>query len=336
MGQASAANRRRHDPGQSWTSWTEMSVAIAGLARVLREPDDMKAASPQPQGKAAFLMSSQQRLALATITAFAVTSMALVALGGGTTAGLSAMLTGSLATTASTASASSLGLPAAVAALAAATAAGRSVWLWRGDGTIESGAYVSSKVDYASHTTAEPLMGKQEPSISDPDSSRSTEIPESIAPAESDEELSQGSSPHLKRRDPFKGHRQQLLLAARKRTASWVALLIRGFDVTADGERCEMRLQGPSWKKLTVGKQVFPLVRLGLRLEEGLLRLVANDAESDDVGERVVDIEPDVADWALELALALKALRAEADTGAGIGDWEERPADNLKRPPPAE
>lgn len=141
-----------------------------------------------------------------------------------------------------------------------------------------------------------------------------------------------GSQALQKPRDPFKGHRQRLLAAARKRTASWVALLIRGFDVRADGNTVSIQLQGPSWRRLAVGSESLSLVSIAFRLEGNELRLVTEEA----AGERVITLELEDDSWALELALALKTLRAEADTGGGVCAWGERPADELKRPPPVE
>jgi len=293
---------------------------------------DVEGASASKAGSA---LSSRARVALDTSTALVAASLALAALGGGSAVGLDALLIGS-------SGASAVSTATAIAALVAATAAAGSAWVYRGghgagDGCAES----FSKAGSNWFTAAEPLMTKQDGGI---DSSRSTEYAETTVRTESstetEEAITEEVAKPLKRRDPFKGNRQRLILAARERTASWVALLIRGFDVTADGERVEMKLQNPRWSKLMVGDQVFPLVSMGLRLESEFLQLVSSGDDGVSLGEldgeRVVTIELDKSEWCLELAVALKALRAEADTGAGIGAWGDRPADHLKRPPPAE
>lgn len=75
---------------------------------------------------------------------------------------------------------------------------------------------------------------------------------------------------------------------------------------------------------------------VAFRLEGELLHLVVSDLDGSAAGERAITIELDERGWVLELTLALKTLRAEADSGAGISAWGGRPADQLKRPPPAE
>jgi len=83
---------------------------------------------------------------------------------------------------------------------------------------------------------------------------------------------------------------------------------------------------------------ILPLVGLGLRLKNRRLHVVHNGGGGDGGSKHeqtlLIELESDIE--ALELALALRLLRAESDSGAGVLDWGERPADNLKRPPPAE
>lgn len=284
------------------------------------------------------VFSLRPRLVVAATAALAATSLAFALLGGGTAVGLGSFLSGS------TLGASLVGsvgaVPAAaLAAVAAATAAAGSSFLRRPGGDAEK----ASKVVSAWGAAAHPLMAKQSPE-SGGDSLRSTELAESTERAEPTEEGKEEDEQQeevqevtpMKRRDPFKGHRQRLLMAAQKRTASWVALLIKGLAVTVDDERIELRLQGSRWHKLGIGKEIFPLMSLAFRLEHGLLSLAISTNEDDVEGERVIALELDDNKWSLELAVALKTLRGEADSGAGISAWGGRPADRLKRPPPAE
>lgn len=286
------------------------------------------------------VFSLRPRLVVAATAALAATSLAFALLGGGTAVGVGSLLSGS--GIGATFGGSVGAVPAAaLAAVAAATAAAGSSFLRRPGGDVEK----ANKVDSGWGAAAHPLMAKPSPE-SGGDSLRSTELAESTERPEPTEEsqeqeeeqerVAQEAETSMKRRDPFKGHRQRLLMAAQKRTASWVALLIKGLEVTVDDERIELRLQGSRWHTLGIGKEIFPLMSLAFRLEHGLLSLAVSTNEDDVEGERVIALELDDNKWSLELAVALKTLRGEADSGAGISAWGGRPADRLKRPPPAE
>jgi len=149
-------------------------------------------------------------------------------------------------------------------------------------------------------------------------------------------------------RDPYpRGSlkRSALLRSAQKRVTSWVTVLVKGVVLTVNGEPSELRLTQPGRTHLSIGSEnasVLPLVGLALRLEGPVLRLVvAALPQAGGVGggeDRTfaIEFDSDEVDMALELALTLKTLRANADSGAGVLAWGERPADSLKRPPPAE
>lgn len=124
---------------------------------------------------------------------------------------------------------------------------------------------------------------------------------------------------------------------ARKCITSWVAALNIGVQAPVDGEPQTLKLPHPASRLLLIGERELPLVGMGLRLEgRALLLAFAGD---DGSKEFVIRVELASEVRAVELAVTLKALRAECDNGAGIADWGERPADHLQRPsppPPAE
>jgi len=255
------------------------------------------------------------------------------------------------------------------AGLAAATAAatatvGSYAWNHRGESKPDSS--LGSKVLETKLSQAQPLVEKEGPDGSD--SGRSTEVPASTARsevedpeqaevrnedshAEEDNEEEQAitySDAELKaldkrkKRDPLKGLRTKFLLAARKRTASWVTVLVHGVEMVVNGELTELKLQRPRWTMLQIGKEVFPLAGIALQLDAEVLKLVVANSElnqldgAQDKDARVFCLTMESAYAAMELALALKTARASADTGAGIGAWGDRHPDSLKRPPPAE
>lgn len=157
---------------------------------------------------------------------------------------------------------------------------------------------------------------------------------EEHAQAGEDELLSQSKQ---KARDPYRGRRQLLLPEVRKNATSWQMGLFYGSNMVVNGEVCEVKLE-PRDKRLWIAEESLPLVGLAIRLDEAHLHLVVAVDESP-TGEKDFLVElPTVRD-ALEMAVALKALRASADDGSGVADWGDRPTDMVKRmrrPPPAE
>eukprot|EP00747_Dinoflagellata_sp_TGD_P165866 gnl/TRDRNA2_/TRDRNA2_187820_c0_seq1.p1 gnl/TRDRNA2_/TRDRNA2_187820_c0~~gnl/TRDRNA2_/TRDRNA2_187820_c0_seq1.p1 ORF type:complete len:360 (-),score=76.99 gnl/TRDRNA2_/TRDRNA2_187820_c0_seq1:83-1162(-) len=128
--------------------------------------------------------------------------------------------------------------------------------------------------------------------------------------------------------------RAVLMSKVRKRAASWVTILIRGVELVVNSDLKEVKLNHPRCDKLLIGEEAVSLVATALQLEGEVLTLaISDDAEG---CKRAFKIELENLDMALEMTLALKILRANADTGAGIADWGERPADRLERPLPAE
>jgi hypothetical protein len=216
--------------------------------------------------------------------------------------------------------------PAVIVGLIAIVVAGSTAWHWHSSKKAASD-HRSRKDDSTWDAAGHPLIFDISSSCStDSEAARVAESEENVETNDSEDAIA------TKRLDPFKGRRQRLLAAARKRTASWVAILIRGFHVRADGDYVEMKLQGPKWQNLLIGSESLPLVSTAFRLEGEVLRLVTEEV----TGDKIITLELEESSWALELALALKTLRAEADTGGGVCAWEVRPADDLKRPPPAE
>mmetsp|Transcript_32947 Transcript_32947/g.71878 ORF Transcript_32947/g.71878 Transcript_32947/m.71878 type:complete len:116 (+) Transcript_32947:147-494(+) len=115
--------------------------------------------------------------------------------------------------------------------------------------------------------------------------------------------------------------------------------MLRGLELTVNGQPCEVKLKYPRWTELHVGSEVLSLVGLGLRLDGEVLTLVVADDDNGrgaEGGERTFSVQFEHWNIALELALALKTLRGNADTGAGISMFVDPPADELQRPPPAE
>lgn len=144
------------------------------------------------------------------------------------------------------------------------------------------------------------------------------------------------------------------------------ALALSGVELVVNGELLDVRLKPPHWTKLQFrrkpeevtdepgaateglaerprpidkGCQDLPLVGLGFRIDHcrpTVLVLCAGPEANSGEEERIFNISLSSDTEALELALALKVLRASADTGCGIADWGDRPLDDLKRPPPIE
>jgi len=174
-------------------------------------------------------------------------------------------------------------------------------------------------------------------------------------------------------RDRFRGKRRRLMNIAAEHTRSWAAALaLRGIEVIVDGQLRNLRLEPPSWRALLlsapllaesatevqaevgeeagddeeaevdgseqVGEEAaeerLPLLGLALRLElPSTLVLVVGCGRD----ARLIRLWFPDRDVAVELALALKALRSAADVGAGISDWlVDREPDRFARPPPAE
>ncbi len=105
--------------------------------------------------------------------------------------------------------------------------------------------------------------------------------------------------------------------------ASWVAVLYnRGIQVPVDGQAVWIQLESP--EVLRAGEARLRLVDIGLRLDGSELQLATSSS--------VCTLQLRDADAAVQLATVLKVLRAEADKGAGVAAWGDRPADVLKRP----
>ncbi|CAE7336887.1 unnamed protein product, partial [Symbiodinium sp. CCMP2456] len=118
---------------------------------------------------------------------------------------------------------------------------------------------------------------------------------------------------------------------ARSIAASWAAILsTNGMGLVVDGRVMLVRLEG---RQIHFDSEAFSLQEMALQLDGRVLSLLV---ESHTRGCRSFHIELDDAGDAVELALTLKVLRAEADTGAGVGWLIDRPLDQLWRPTPAE
>jgi len=118
---------------------------------------------------------------------------------------------------------------------------------------------------------------------------------------------------------------------ARSIAASWAAILsTNGMGLVVNGRVILVRLEG---RQILFASEAFPLQEMALQLDGRVLSLLV---ESHARGCRSFHIELDDAGDAVELALTLKVLRAEADTGAGVGWLIDRPPDQLWRPTPAE
>merc|ERR1711879_662740 len=104
-----------------------------------------------------------------------------------------------------------------------------------------------------------------------------------------------------------------------------------------NGEALEVRVTGARFENLLVHDEEFPLMGLALKLDGKMLVVTAGGVvSSTNATEKCFHIEFDDADAALEMALALKALRGHADTGAGVFAWGERAPDYLSPPDPVE
>lgn len=147
--------------------------------------------------------------------------------------------------------------------------------------------------------------------------------------------------------------RAMLMRKARKHVASWMTLLVRGVELPVDGKLRKLQVF-PPYKELTISggggeeagetkeaRESLPLDKLALKfdrndeLSHGGDLILAADGQ-----ERVVGLLSEAGMrndiWVLGLALCLKALRGQADNGAGMGGWVERLPDELSLPPAAD
>eukprot|EP00931_Biecheleriopsis_adriatica_P107176 TRINITY_DN81518_c0_g1_i1.p1 TRINITY_DN81518_c0_g1~~TRINITY_DN81518_c0_g1_i1.p1 ORF type:complete len:299 (+),score=78.68 TRINITY_DN81518_c0_g1_i1:43-897(+) len=121
---------------------------------------------------------------------------------------------------------------------------------------------------------------------------------------------------------------------ARKNIASWAAVLaLRGLKLEVNGQVLLVKLVEAG--QLQVGEDVLELADIAVRLQGEVIWLMLAEAPSE-TGCRSFRLQMDDCDTAVELALTLKVLRAEADTGAGVGAFTDRPPDQVVPPPPAE
>mmetsp|Transcript_4066 Transcript_4066/g.10811 ORF Transcript_4066/g.10811 Transcript_4066/m.10811 type:complete len:381 (-) Transcript_4066:79-1221(-) len=143
---------------------------------------------------------------------------------------------------------------AAVVAASIGTSAGGNSWPWAAehaseeDGAIARGdpakpflptAAASSPPSRASRILASTEEGGEEDNASSPTASA----------ANTDEEAPREE--RLKRRDPFRGQRRDLLQAAQKQIRAWAAALaLDGVPVVVGGEPRMLRLEPPKWKNL--------------------------------------------------------------------------------------
>lgn len=143
------------------------------------------------------------------------------------------------------------------------------------------------------------------------------------------------------RRSPvWDRHGRRKLLEAQKRMQAWTgALALTGIEVLEGKEKEPhiLTLKGPEWKSLVLDdEEELPLVALALRLDNSRLLLVFGEDDGECTVERVLTVQLSDYFEAVELAIALKALRGNADGGGGVFDWHSRPVDRLEKPPPAE
>ncbi|CAE7572403.1 unnamed protein product, partial [Symbiodinium natans] len=108
----------------------------------------------------------------------------------------------------------------------------------------------------------------------------------------------------------------RMMRRAQKITASWAAVLsANGMRLVVNGQVMLVRLEG---RQLYVDSEAVPLQEIALQLDGRVLIILLTDA-CHAQGFRSFQIDLDDAEAAVELALTLKVLRAESDTGAGVG-----------------
>ncbi|CAE8618503.1 unnamed protein product [Polarella glacialis] len=317
----------------------------AGAARTLAggPPNDattVKTGGSTVKGAAAAVRTAAAATAMlgaATVLALLGSSAAGAgALGASGLTGLGATMLSVASTTPTAAAAALLGLSTAVALGAVTLLSARFPDAPVKFGWVQPGPWsgkLSSTEDLGIATAAAEPLSKRPRSL---DASEEAGFSAEEAPAERDEE------PHRKlpRRRVFAGRELGLMRKTRRLVASWTAALIHtGVKLEVDGKRTCLKLV-PDTYSLAVGEEVLQLIDLAFELQGQVLRLVTTNSggggPEPGVGSRSYALALPDADHALELALTLKVLRAEADSGAGVGAFTERPPDQLGRPPPAE
>ncbi|CAK9117231.1 unnamed protein product [Durusdinium trenchii] len=120
-------------------------------------------------------------------------------------------------------------------------------------------------------------------------------------------------------RRPKPRHQLRLARSAQEVVTSWVAVLMAGVDLVVNRQLMLVRAEPPL---LLLGNEEVQIAEISIQLQGPVITVLSQGVKWS------IDCEESSA---LQLALSLKVLRAEAS-----GKWKERPLDHLCRPRPAE